>query len=155
MSGCGLLRSFDLLRTVESRAQKHHCFSLLQPQNHSLQSTHTVFLSWEILMQYISESRMFPKEHQLRMINSWDHSNTPSHYKLLYSGGNWLTEWCGIFQRQKNYYFFTKRVTSLTLSKLMGRMVEDDCSPHQRIHNKFPLNVFLYLVHSKFPLIKF
>ena len=107
-----------------------HC-SVKSSENTSDHGNHTLairthsFPMVEIFIQYISESWIFPKGTSTQN----DRVNTeitllvpqPS-WKSLYSGGTWISfikRWA-ICQRQ--------RVNLLTSSKLIGRLVEDDCS---------------------------
>ena len=144
---CSVRSIYPALWIQELR--KHHRFSVLQPQKPRSGKPHTVFLSREIFIQYISESRMFPKGTSTQNDKLWDHSaNTPSLLKITIQWRKLTLQNDVISSKGRRivitiFFFFTKRVTSLTSSKLMGRMVEDNCSLHLRIHNKFPLNIFL------------
>lgn len=82
-SGCGLLCSFDLLCTVDSRAQKTSLFFPTPTTETTLYSNpHTAFLSWEIFIQYIPEVWIFPKGTSSQMIEEtlrspcWSHIPT-------------------------------------------------------------------------------
>lgn len=79
-SVCGLLCSFDPLRTVASRAQKTSLFFSTPTTETTLYSNpHTAFLSWEIFIQQIPELWIFPKGTSSQMIEETLRSPCGSH----------------------------------------------------------------------------